>query len=227
MRAPSKGDLQKDFTSEWNELAVKPHKADPAPQTEKSVEDGWETMTGAAPIKLEGLDCYIMLTVFTGFGKKVSVLASLNDTSYLPQVAAVLENLKLDKKTSVTKPKPGSKENNPTLPIAEKSISTSTQNKPGLETFGHMQFEPMKNWTMERYSNAIIFKPSVLPDNRYIETRIMESKPFTGTLKEAFAQSWSDALQQLKLVSPYTPPYSIITEKKSFRGGNTYRGKEL
>src|SRR3979490_1879542 len=68
---PSKGNLQKDFSYEWNELAVKPHKADAAPQTEKSVEDGWETLTGAAPIKLEGLNCYIMLTVFTGFGKKV------------------------------------------------------------------------------------------------------------------------------------------------------------
>src|ERR1700730_11856933 len=92
---PSKGDLQKDFAYEWNELAVKPHKADPSPQTEKSSDDDWEALSGASPIKLEGVDCYIMLTVFTGFGKKVSVLASLNDTSYLPQVAALLENMKL------------------------------------------------------------------------------------------------------------------------------------
>jgi len=221
----SKGDLQKDFTSEWNELAVKPHEADPSPQTEKSVEDGWETMTGAAPIKLEGLDCYIMLTVFTGFGKKVSVLASLNDTLYLPQVAAVLENLKLDKKTTIAKPKPGSKQNNPAISVSEKNLTGPGQTNTRLETFGHMLFEPMKNWTMQKYPNAIIFKPSVLPDNRYIETRIMESKPFTGTLKEAFAESWSDALQQLKLVSPYTPPYNIITEKKSFRGWEYIQGE--
>jgi hypothetical protein len=221
----SKGDLQKDFTSEWNELAVKPHKADAAPQTEKSVEDDWETMTGAAPIKMEGLDCYIMLTVFTGFGKKVSVLASLNDTSYLPQVAAVLENLKLDKKTAVTKPKSVSKENNPTISVAEKNIPATTKTNTELETFGHMQFAPIRDWNMQRYPTAIIFKPSVLPDNRYIETRIMESKPFTGSLKDAFAESWNEALQQLKLVSPYTPQYSIITEKKSFRGWEYIQGE--
>jgi hypothetical protein len=220
----SKGDLKKDFSSQWKELAVIPHKANPSPKTEKQDSpDGWKAMSAASPIKLEGVDCYLILTVFSGFGKKVSVLVSLNDSSYLSQVDALLEDMKLDKQstvvkepavippkqTTVTQPKQTTAEKN--LPI-QNTVNTST------ETFGHMIFTPMKDWKMQRYTNAIIFKPNYLPDNRYLETRIMESKPFSGTMQEALDVSWNDALLQFKTISPYTKPYSLITEKKSFKG---------
>jgi hypothetical protein len=232
--APSKGGVEKDFASEWRELAVKPHQADPAPQTEKQIAGGgWKVMTGASPIKLEGLDCYIVLTVFSGFNRRVSVLASLNDSSYLSEIDALLANMKLDKKPAASKPKAVpktttqpdlSKHAATVTPATEKNPETVKQDNTSLESFGHMRFEPIKGWTMQRYANAIIFKPEALADNRYIETRILESRPFSGSLQEAFAASWKEALEQLKLVSPYTRPYDIITERTSFKGWEYIQG---
>ena len=234
----TKNTLQKDFSSQWNELAVNPHKADPSPQTEKqNGPDGWKAMTAASPIKLEGVDCYILLSVFSGFGKRVSVLVSLNDSSYLAEVNELLDNMKLDKKTIVAKkavviqPKQTPVIQPKQTPVIQPKQTIAENNSPvqntvntSTETFGHMLYTPMEDWKMQKYSNGVIFKPTTLPDTRYLETRIMESKPFSGSLQQAFAESWSDALQQLKLISPYTRPYDIITEKKSFRGWEYIQG---
>src|SRR6266496_3233467 len=82
----SLGDAQKDFKMEWKDKVVTPHNAEANPNTETQTADGWKIVTAAAPIKVEGLDAYAILTVFSGFGKKFSVLANLNDQAYLTQV---------------------------------------------------------------------------------------------------------------------------------------------
>ena len=94
--------LQKDFKNEWKELVVTPYKAEANPKTEtQTTADGWKVVTGAAPVKLDGNDVYIILTVASGFGKTMSIRTSLNDPSYTAQVDALFETMKLDKtKTS-------------------------------------------------------------------------------------------------------------------------------
>jgi len=198
-------DPQTDFKKEWTELVVKPYNASANPNSETQSADGWQATGGAAAIKLENVDAYAILTVFSGFGKKVSVLATLNDQSYAANIDDFLGAIKLAKP-----PFSSSK------PVIKNPTSQTSAN--GSEVFGHMIFQPMKDWNMQRYANGIIFKPSALPDDRYIETRIMESRPFTGSMQEALTTSWDDALNQLKLVSLFSRSYSIIREKKSYKG---------
>lgn len=212
------GDVAKDFKLQWDELAVKKYAADANPATEKAqTPNGWKVLTGASKIKIQETDAYIILTVFSGFGKRISVISTLNDDAYLVKLDAFLETIQLDKTKSVSQKiiPPDSQKNN-----AEKiNAATGDVAITGDGKFGHMLFTPMKDWDMKRYTNGIIFKPSNLPDNRYIETRIMQSKPFSGSMQEAMETSWNDALNELQVVSPYTRPYYyIIKEKKSFRG---------
>ena len=214
----SSGNPQQDFSTAWKDLSVGIYGAEPGPKTEsQSTPEGWKVVAGAAPIVQDSVHSFLVLTVISGFGKKLCVLANFNDESYLNIVDTVLQNMTLDKKASVKNDKP--------IVNSTVAIGNGQDKNYNVESFGHLRFVPIKDWAMQRYSTAIIFKPSVLPEDRYIETRIMESRPFSGTLQQAFAESWNEALQQLKLISPYTPPYSIITEKKSFRGWEYIQGE--
>ncbi len=99
---PSAGTAQKDFENEWKELAVSPFNAAPDPVTEKqTTPDGWEAIAAAAAGKQDGIDSYVVLTVFSGFGKTTSVLANLNDQSYVAELDQFLQNLQLDKEKTV------------------------------------------------------------------------------------------------------------------------------
>ncbi|MBA2250970.1 MAG: hypothetical protein H0W12_12360 [Chitinophagaceae bacterium] len=197
---PGTDDPQKDFKNKWNDQVVIPYKATANPKTQTQTSpEGWKAIAALATVKQEGVDAYVMLTVISGFGKVISVLANFNDPSYATKIDDVVGNMKLDKTTA--------------------SIKETNQKNTSLQALGHMLFMPMKEWTMQRYTDAIIFKPVNLPANRYLETRIMESKPFSGSMQEAMETSWNDVLNKFQFVSPYNKPYyNIIKEKKSYKG---------
>lgn len=94
----SSGDPQKDFTNKWNEQVVAPYTAEANPKTETQTSpDGWTAVAAGTQVKQDGIDSYVILTVFSGFGKTMSVLANFNDPAYATDIDAVLENMKLDK----------------------------------------------------------------------------------------------------------------------------------
>ena len=98
------GSVAKDFKLQWDELAVKKHGANPNPATEKGQTDnGWKALTGASVFKIQGTDAYIILTVFSGFGKRISIISTLNDQAYLTQLDTFLGTVVLDK-SAVSKP---------------------------------------------------------------------------------------------------------------------------
>src|SRR5882757_408584 len=87
---PGSGDAQKDFNKEWRDLAATPYKItqSPAPETQATA-DGWKVTTAAEAIRLDSVDAYVLLTVFSGFDKAASVLVVSNDKAYLSQVDAL------------------------------------------------------------------------------------------------------------------------------------------
>jgi hypothetical protein len=98
------GDAIKDFKSQWTELAVKKYNVDPNPETEKAKNaDGWQMITGASLFKIKEKDAYIILTLFSGFGKRVSVISTLNDNSYLAKLDDFLETVRFNKSKSIPK----------------------------------------------------------------------------------------------------------------------------
>src|SRR5688500_16295516 len=82
--SPGSGDAIKDFNAAWKELVLTPFKGETNPKTEsQTTPAGWKAIVGATPVVQDGVNIYIILTVFSGFGKVICVRTSLNDQSYV------------------------------------------------------------------------------------------------------------------------------------------------
>jgi hypothetical protein len=98
----STGNPQADFAREWNNLVVKKFGAEPNPKTGATQDDGWIATGGGAPIDLQGTKAFAFLTVASGFGKTVSILALLNDDAYLVALQSFVEGMDIDKTSTRT-----------------------------------------------------------------------------------------------------------------------------
>ncbi len=209
----SSGDAQKDFNNEWNELVVTPYQAEANPKTEiQTTDDGWKYVVGAAPIKLDGNDVYIILTVFSGFGKTLSVRCSLNDQSYTTQIDALLGTMKLDKTQ--------------TAPI-NNNTAAPVQSNAGTGKFGLMTYSAPAGWSEQKFSDGIVFKPIGLPTGEHLVIQIMPPLNATGTLEQAIAKSFDEATIMYNGSSMYQSDgsYGKIAPYKSFNGWEYIRGK--
>lgn len=100
--SPGTGDPAKDFTREWNNLAVSPFKAQPNVKTDKQTDpEGWHATVGGSEIEMSGVKALAVLTVFSGFGRTVSVLDIFNDQKYLADAETLVSSIKLDKKAAL------------------------------------------------------------------------------------------------------------------------------
>ncbi len=209
----SAGDADKDFKNQWKELVATPYKTEADPKTEtQTTADGWEVVTAAAPVKLDGIDCYIMLTVASGFGKTMSIRTSLNDESYTAQVHALFETMELNKtKTSTVN-------NNSTAPA---SASGATGK------FGLMMYNAPGGWSHQSFRDGVVFKPLDLPADEHLAIQIMQPLTSSGTLEQALAQSFEEATIMYNGTSMYQADgkYGKNAVQKSFNGWEYIRGK--
>lgn len=110
----SAGTAQQNFANQWNELVVKPFKADPNPKTETKVAPGGlQGTAGGAEIDFGGVRSIALLTVFTGFGRTASVLTIFNDQTYLGQMQTFIDGIKLDTTRVLSDPTPTIQNNDP------------------------------------------------------------------------------------------------------------------
>jgi len=95
---PSAGSPTADFAREWKNLVMANLKAEANPQTETQVDGGWTMTAGGAAAEMEGGGkALAFLTVFSGDGKTVSVLAVFNEQSCAVQYEAFIGSIKMDK----------------------------------------------------------------------------------------------------------------------------------
>ena len=210
----STGDAQKDFNLGWKELVATPYKAEANPKTEiQSTPEGWKVVTASAPIKQDGIDLYIMLRVFSGFGKTLSIRTSLNDPSSVTQIAALFKSMELDKTiTSST----------------NKNNTTAVQsNASGTGSFGLMMYSAPAGWSEQKYPDGVVFKPLDLPTGEHLAIQIMTPLNASGTLEQALAQSFAEATTMYNGTSMYQSDgkYSKNAVGKSFNGWEYLRGK--
>jgi hypothetical protein len=204
----SLGDAQKDFTIEWKDRVVIPHKAEANPKTETQTSaDGWKIISAAAPVKVENIDAYMILTVFSGFGKKFSVLTTLNDQSYINGIDSLLKDIKLDKtaKVAVTQTN---------TPDAIKTNETKGQ-------FGTVMYSTPKGWNVTKYPDGNILTPADLPKGEFLEIWVQPSLNFSGTIEQALQKSYNETaekIQATKMNDVNGGNYSIQPAKISFRG---------
>jgi len=93
----SEGSSQKDFAREWKTRVVEPWGGEPMPKTVTEPDNGWTAIAGGSQIDFNGNKAFAFLTVTSGFGKSVALLGVLNNESYLPQLQAFAEGMKIDK----------------------------------------------------------------------------------------------------------------------------------
>lgn len=91
------GNPETDFAKEWKNLVVKPFKGEANPKTETESADGWTATAGGGAVEFGGGQALALLTVYSGFGKTISILGILNDESYLPQLTAFAASLDIEK----------------------------------------------------------------------------------------------------------------------------------
>ena len=209
----STGDAEKDFKNEWKELVVTPYKAEADPKTEtQTTADGWKVVTGAAPIKLEGIDCYIILTVASGFGKTLSIRTSLNDESYTAKVDALFATMKLDKTKTAT---------------VSNNNTVNTASNAGSGKFGLMMYNAPAGWSHQVFGDGVVFKPADLPADEHLAIQIMQPMNFSGSLEQALAQSFAEATTMYNTTSMYQADgkYGKNAVQKSFNGWEYIRGK--
>lgn len=215
----STGDAEKDFKNEWNELVVKPYKAVQNPKTEsQTTDDGWKIVTAAAPIKSDGIDCYISLTVASGFGKRMSIRTSMNDEAYTTQLDALFATMEFDKTKNIA--------GNKNTQLAADNIATSTADT-GRENFRLMLYTPPPEWSRQVFKDGVVFKPLNLPAGEHLAIQIMEPLNTSGTLEEVLAKSFEEATIMYKGTSRYQADgkYRKRAVQTSFNGWEYIRGK--
>ena len=111
------GNPQDDFAKEWEKRVVNPLQAEANPKTETQLADGWTVIAGGAAVEFQGSKAVAFLTVFSGFGKTVSILGVLNDEAYMTQLAAFASSIKLDQAVA-DDPAPRREESLPPAPTA-------------------------------------------------------------------------------------------------------------
>lgn len=175
----STGDAEKDFAKGWNELVATPYKAEANPKTEtQTTAEGWDVITAATPIKLDGNDLYIILTVASGFGKTMSIRTSLNDPSYTEQVDALFETMELDQTQTAT--------------VNNNNTATSPAGS-GTGKFGMMMYTAPTGWSHQSFPDGVVFNPLDLPADEHLAMQLMQPLNFSGSLEQALQQSFDEA----------------------------------
>ncbi len=101
----SKGSIEKDFESEWQEMVVKSYQPATAPQTNEIQEvNGWKTKAGGAVFTSNGSQAMVFLTTATGFNRCASIIATTNSQEYLKNIETILASITLIKIEAVTIP---------------------------------------------------------------------------------------------------------------------------
>ncbi len=97
---PGTGNPTSDFAREWKNLVVNNMKAEANPTTDTQTRDGWTAISGGGEVETEVGKAVGFLSVISGFGKTISILAVFNDPAYATQIDAFTASIDLDKVTA-------------------------------------------------------------------------------------------------------------------------------
>lgn len=101
----SKGSLQADFKSEWDELIVKLYKPTEAVTLVPATSDnGWDMQGGTAPFEFSGGRSIAMLVTASGHGRCMSIVIVTNTVDHQEEMQEFLESVTLNKPETLTTP---------------------------------------------------------------------------------------------------------------------------
>lgn len=134
----TKGNIEDDFDSEWQELVVKPYQVLEAAKSGGIQEaEGWKIKAGSGKFSFNNSDAQAILSVISGFGRVVSIVAVNNSPDYLDQIKSFLESISLKVPDNIP---PADKTTSPVIP----QKSTAIENNSGFK-FSTTNFDD--GWT--------------------------------------------------------------------------------
>jgi hypothetical protein len=94
----SKGNIDADFDSEWQELVAKPYSITEPPQiNEVQEKDDWKIKAGSGKFLFNNSNASAILTTASGYNRCVSIVAITNSQDYIKDIEAVLTSVDLTK----------------------------------------------------------------------------------------------------------------------------------
>ena len=92
----SKGSIEADFDSEWQILVANPYQIKEAPNS-GGIQDaeGWKIKVGSGTFSFNKSDAQAILSVISGYGRVVSIIAINNSQDYLSQIQSLLTSVEL------------------------------------------------------------------------------------------------------------------------------------
>jgi len=121
----SKGSIEQDYESEWQELVVKSYKPDKAaPLDEPKETNGWKIKSGGAKFNFNNSDAMVLLTTATGYNRCASIVATTNNARYLEDIDSLLASVELKKIETIAAQTPIANNDNAQLPAENSVIGT-------------------------------------------------------------------------------------------------------
>lgn len=101
----SKGSIDVDFESEWQDLIVKNYNPTEAPILNEVQEtDGWKTKEGVAKFNFNNVVAQAMLTTISGFDRCASIVIILNNQEYLTNIDTFLKSIEFKTMEAAAQP---------------------------------------------------------------------------------------------------------------------------
>ncbi len=99
----TKGSVDQDFNSDWQELIVANYKITAAPKmTSIPDADGWKIKSGGSAYSFNNSNAMVMLTTISGYGKTVSIVAVTNNPDYGADIQNFIASIELNKQDAIT-----------------------------------------------------------------------------------------------------------------------------
>lgn len=118
----SKGSIEADLESEWNDLVLKQYQADSMQATETMEGEGWKVKSASGKFVMNESPNAVILTTFSGYNRCVSILATTNSQQFLESITDFVGNVDLKIPESST-PIP---QNVGSLPTTNENLGSST-----------------------------------------------------------------------------------------------------
>lgn len=130
----SKGSIDQDFESEWEELISKPNNKEPQdPWNAVKETGGWKIKTGRGKFTFNNTRPIAVLTTMSGYNRCVSIVAITNSLDYMPAIEHLLASVEMKNPSTDT-------------PVQQQTIQSNNQPvSNGKFTFTSTNFDD--GWT--------------------------------------------------------------------------------
>lgn len=218
---PGSGNHMTDFNNNWEKLVVGPFNADKTPANlSEELLDGWNTVTGVSQAEKDGVGFYIFLTVFSGYGKSLSIISLMNDQSYITSIDKLLRSIKLDKTELINNP--------PTNNYPDQTLKINISEKGGTETFDNFIYRIPEGWTSKQETNFMELFPQKVKPEEVFSIILLNGKTSNASLEQELATCWDEfagMMKAEKLREISGGHYDVGSISKTFAGWEYITGQ--